>query len=177
MIVKIIFTSFFLVFIVGCTNNLHLYQYNNYPCENRIIQLDNDMVLLVRGTSAMNESLYYLTRNALQDYSEYKEYPYQTAFIEKKIYQKGSKFKVIGFYWPVDSSILAPNNVQYYLLKSLEDKKIAWLSSSQFNYNECQPYHYTYETRFEPKEVFKVTRGSHDEKEVDLSKLKKKAYK
>ena len=178
---KTIFILLFILFgylYIADDTTSKLYKYHNYPCENNIFKTVNKMALVVHGTSAMKESLYYITRNGLEEYHDYIENREWTPYIEKKIYPIGSKFKVIGYYWPIVEGgyFPTPSNVQYYLVQSIEDNNIAWIASFAFNSKECHPHFYSYDTRFSDRHTFKLEGYSHKEEEIDLKKLTKKPF-
>lgn len=179
MKIKILLLIFSIFFITGCSRTTDkLFIYKDYPCENNIFKTVNKMALVVHGKSAMKESLYHITRNGLEEYHDYIENRNWTPYIEKKIYPIGSEFQVIGYYWPIviGGYFPTPSNVQYYLVKSIEDNNIAWIASFVFNSKECHPHFYSYETRFSDRNSFKLERHSHKEEEIDLSKLTKKPF-
>ena len=166
----------FLTF-TGCTTH-KLYSYKDYPCENTVFTIEREMILVTNGTSAMKEALYYITRNSLEEYNDYYlEHRDWTQYIEKKIYPIGSEFEVVGYYWPFALGYLhPPSSVRAYLVQSLDDKNIAWISHFTFNSKDCHPQYDYDKTLYNEKHIFEVEKGTHQEKEIGLSKLVKKPF-
>jgi len=152
---------------------IKLYEYSNYPCENMTFQIDDKMVLVTRANHYMQHGLYYVTRNTLENYSEYKNDPNRLD-IEKNIYPKGSSFKVIGYYGATGSSLGFSQN---YLVQSLEDNKsIAWISHWKFHVKECRPL--LRENYYEDNLTFDVqVRGDdYQQRTIDISKMEMKPF-
>ena len=122
-----------------------LYKYDNYPCKNVVFSTVNKMHLIAHDSSFMEEGAYFITRNTLEEDNMFKESAGNTEYIYKGFYPVGSKWKVIGFYTPYGTT---GGNLNYFLVKSIKDHKLAWIASMDFNYKECKPNFYSYETRF-----------------------------
>ncbi|MEA2028332.1 MAG: hypothetical protein U9N49_05105 [Campylobacterota bacterium] len=153
---------------------IKLYQYSGYPCENVTFEIADKMVLVTRNNSYMQNGLYYLTRNTLENYSDYKSDSYSNRDIEKKIYTTGSPFKVIGYYGATGSSLGFSQN---YLVQSLEDNEsVAWISHWKFNAKACCPL--LQENYYEENLTFDVQLGNHNyhQKSIDISRIQMKSF-
>ncbi len=175
MKVRILFLFINILLLTGCTTS-KLYKYTQYPCENKIFKTPTKMVLVAHDDEYMKEPLYYITRNTLKKYKRHLYDQHYTEYIEKKIYPKGSQFKIIGYYWAYDEGPISVNGVhQDFLVKSLNDSSIAWISSLKIDSQECSVY--GTDSNWSYSKIFTLHRNTFNEQEVDLSKLTKKKFK
>ena len=70
MKLKILFLFINILLLTGCTTS-KLYKYTQYPCENKTFKTPIKMALVTYGHSGMRESLYYITRDSLENYRTY----------------------------------------------------------------------------------------------------------
>ena len=136
IIINIIFSITLLSLLTGCESK-HLYEYEEYPCKDKVFQHQSKVALVRVGDSYMNDNFFYVTRNTFEDYSNLIKNPHHTIYMIKKIYQKSSKFKVIGYYAGVTNPCWSRCG-QAYLVKSLEDGNIAWINNYAFDSKECK---------------------------------------
>jgi hypothetical protein len=110
------------------------------------------MHLIAHNRSFMEEGAYFITRNTLEEDNNFKEHADYTEHIYKGFYPIGSQWKVIGFYRPYGST---GGGLEYFLAQSVSDNKLAWIASMDFDYKECKPNFYSYETRFHSYPMYK----------------------
>jgi len=151
--------------------NYKLFKYSGYPCENKIFLTTEKTILVAYNISYMHEGAYFITHNVLEEYNQnYFEHRGEVEYIEKKQYPIGSKFKVIGFYWPY-------GNINYYLIQDVEDSKtIAWVSHNEFDSKECHINFYSQHVYPIENNTFTPKSGEYNETEIDLSKMKMKPF-
>lgn len=161
-VISILFIYIFLV--VGwhsirfnAEDTYKLYKYNHYPCKNIVFATVNKMHLVAHNSSFMEEGAYFLTRNTLEEDHQFKEHGGDTEYIYKGFYPIGSQFKVIGFYTPYGTT---GGGIDYFLVKSIKDHNLAWIASMDFDYKECKPNFYSYETRFRDYPMYKPEENS-----------------
>ncbi len=149
-----------------------LYKYKNYPCQDVVFKTVNKMNLVAHNRSFMAEGAYFVTRNTLEENHDYLENRGKTEYIDKGKYPIGSEWKIIGFYNPRGST---GGILNYFLAQSVKDNNIAWIASMDFDYQQCQPNFYSYETRAHDYPMYEP--GSNSTKElVDFTNLKMKPY-
>lgn len=150
--------------------NYKLFKYSGYPCENKIFTTTDKTALVAHNKSFMHEAAYFITRNTLEDYKDYLNNRHWTEYIEKNIYPKGSKFKVIGFYWPY-------GNIRYFLIQDVEDNKtIAWVSHNEFDAKECHVNFYSQQRDLIQNNTFTPKNGEYNETEIDLSQMQMRPF-
>ncbi len=158
------------------TNNIEdsykLYKYKNYPCEDIVFKTVNKMNLVAHNRSFMAEGAYFITRNTLEEHHSYLNNRGKTEYIDKGEYPLGSEWKVVGFYNPRGST---GGILEYFLVQSIKDNNIAWIASMDFDYQQCQPNFYSYETRFHDYPMYKPDNNSTKEL-IDLTNLEMKPY-
>jgi len=148
-----------------------LYKYDNYPCKDVVFSTVNKMHLVAHNHSFMPEGAYFITRNTLEEDHQYKEHGMETENKYIKFYPIGSKWKVIGLYRAYDSI----SNGLYFLVQSQKDKNLAWIANMDFNYKECKPNFYSYETRFKDYPMYKPDKNSTG-KFLNLKNMKMTPY-
>jgi len=145
-----------------------LYKYDHYPCENIVFTTVNKMHLIAHNRSFMEEGAYFITRNTLEEDHQFKEHGNDTESIYKRFYPISSQFKVTGFYTPYGTTGGA---IDYFLVESIKDHNLAWIASMDFDYKECKPNFYSYETRFHDYPMYKPDENSTG-KFINLKEMK-----
>jgi hypothetical protein len=161
--------------LTGCEEH-HLYKYEEYPCKDKVFELQSKAAWVHLGDSYMNGEFFYISRDTLEDYENLVENPHQTAFRIKKIYPANSKFKVLGYYAGVTTPCWSRCG-QAFLVQSVEDGNIAWIANYAFDSKECNlvegnPFENS-------KNVFGISGyglGKNQEKAVDIDDLEKKPF-
>ena len=151
--------------------NYNLFKYSGYPCENKTFSTTEKTILVAYNISYMHEGAYFITHNVIEEYNQnYLEHRGEVEYIEKKIYPIGSKFKVIGFYWPYGT-------IHYYLIQNVEDNKtIAWVSQNEFDSKECHINFYSQQIYPIKNNTFSPKNGEYNETKIDLSKMQMKPF-
>ncbi len=162
-----IILSAILFSLIGCESH-HLYKYGEYPCKNKVFQHQSKLAWVHLGDSYMNDEFFYITRDTFEDYSNLVKNPHHTEYRIKKVYPKYSKFKIIGYYAGVTKPCWSRCG-QAYLVESIKDNNIAWISNYALDSKECKlvegnPFRNN-------KQVFSVDGyglGKNQEKSVDI---------
>ena len=130
----VLLLAFFLYIWISSEN--HLIQYDRTPCQHHLFRLDKPMKVVIGSDSTINPAFYRLTDHILQDVEE----DYTTVRDTGVRYLEASPFKVLGYYSAYLTgplSGLAATGGSGYLVRSLEDKKIFWIMSSDFDVEAC----------------------------------------
>ena len=143
----------------------HLHQYHNTPCENKVFTVEDEIILLENGKSAMSNILYGISRLSFDVYDEYRKhegisFPHddittfhenQAKFLhgsdgsayslhkELKLYPIGSQFKILSFYKITKRGlgVMGGEGLAYYMVQSLEDNRTAWMPVYIFSNAMC----------------------------------------
>ena len=130
----VLLLAFFLYIWISSEN--HLIQYDGTPCQHHLFRLDKPMKEVIGSDSTMNPAFYRLTDHILQDVEE----DYSTVRDTGIRYIGVTQFRVIGYYSAYLTgplSGISATGGSAYLIKSLKDKKIFWIMSSDFDIEEC----------------------------------------
>lgn len=142
-----------------------LHQFNNTLCEDKVFTIEDEIILLENGNSAMSNILYGINRLSFNVYDDYRQhegisFPHddittfhetQTRFLhnsnadqfsmhkELKLYPIGSQFKILSFYKITNRGLgrVAGDGLAYYMIQSLEDNQTAWMPVFEFDNNMC----------------------------------------
>jgi len=140
---------------------LELYQYHNFPCENKTFITKEKMALLTHHDGMLPKSAYYITHNSLRKYKKDLERDYYNKI---SIIPIGTRFKIIGYYLPI---ALRLSHTHYYLIESLDNNKTkAWIDYMNFDIEKCYPEEIYYKgSHFFPK------KGTYGEEKINLKKM------
>ena len=118
---------FFVIYLYIESKNRTLYKYINYPCKGSILVSDYNLTA-VEYTSNQIDGFNLISNYMLQD----KYYYNSNIHGLDKNYNVGSKWKLLGVYHT------DKDNLNYLLLKNLDDNMKAWLNIDNFNYRKCK---------------------------------------
>ena len=125
-IVALIVVSF-LIYLYIESKNRTLYRYVNYPCKGSILVSDYNLTAVEYASNQIDGF------NLISNYMIQDKYYYNSNIhgLDKK-YNVGSKWKLLGVYHT------DKYNLNYLLLKNLDDNMKAWLNIDNFNYRKCK---------------------------------------
>lgn len=170
----IVFSILIMITLLTRCEKHYLYQYEEYPCKDKVFEHKSKVAWLHLGDSYINDEFFYITKDSFEDYTNLEKNPHQTFYRIKKIYPANSKFKVLGYYAGVTTPCWERCG-QAYLIQSAKDGNIAWISNYAFDSKECKLIE---GNPFENgKNIFSISGyglGKNQEKTVDIDKLDKK---